>query len=84
MKMNELTQTDFKEVDWDEVLDYEDIRIDPSLPVEDKFNQLCEMTPYPFHLKTNGFKVILSFNGKGESVAEQAENYVRSLVEPTV
>ncbi|MDO5755833.1 MAG: hypothetical protein Q4P28_06345 [Tissierellia bacterium] len=74
----------FEEVDWDRVLEFEEIKIDPSLPVKEKIEELYKLTPYPNCFKSNGFKVIMSYKESGLTSSDNVEAFMENLFQASV
>ncbi|MGO3751663.1 MAG: DUF6870 family protein [Peptoniphilaceae bacterium] len=82
--MNRIKSTDYEKINWDDILEVNDINIDPSLPVEVKYLNMKEKTPHTNCYKHGEFKVIMTHNGEGQSFSERTELYMKSLFQPSV
>lgn len=76
----EMQSIDIRTVDPQELRDIRDVKIDASLPTEQKMVEYLKQIKNPYCYKHGKYIVKITYTENGGSLNERLESYLRSLV----
>lgn len=76
----EMQSVDIRTVDPQELRDIRDVKIDASLPTEQKMVEYLKQIKNPYCYKHGKYIVKITYTEDGGSLNERLESYLRSLV----
>ena len=79
MTVEEMKAVDIRTVDKDTLVDIRDVKIDRSLPKEDRIRSFVEQVKNPYCFKCGDVAVKMVFADTDVTLEDRMEHYLRSL-----
>ena len=73
--LEHLNNLGFEDIQTDQLADIQSLKIEPSLPVEERIKKYCELVKNPYYFKVGKTPVRLRYKNNGKTIDEVIERH---------